>query len=140
MEMTFAMIKPDATQKGFSGKIIDLIEHAGFEIVKMEKMCLPKGLVEAFYAVHKERSFFPEVVQFMTSGAVIALVLKKNNAVAEWRNLMGATNPSAAEEGTIRKLFGADVMRNATHGSDSAENAKIEIELIFQKDISSICC
>lgn len=130
-EKTLAIIKPDAVRAKNSGKIIDRIEQAGFEIIGMKKLQLTKDQAERFYAVHKERKFYPELVEFMTSGPVIVMALKKENAVAAWRTLMGATNPAEAAQDTIRKLFGTNVGENATHGSDSTENAKIEVEFFF---------
>lgn len=131
MEKTFAIIKPDAVKAKISGKIIDLIEQNGFNIVKMEKIQLTQDKAKTFYAVHKDKPFFQEVVDFMCSGPVVVLALEKADAVAEWRKLMGATNPEKAEAGTIRKMFGTGIMTNATHGSDSQENAKIELEFFF---------
>lgn len=131
MEMTFAIIKPDAVKAKNSGKIIDLIEQNGFNIVKMQKKQLTQDEAKTFYAVHKEKPFFQEVVDFMCSGPIIVLALEKAEAVTEWRKVMGATNPEKADAGTVRKLFGTGIMTNATHGSDSAENAKIELEFFF---------
>lgn len=131
LEKTFALIKPDAVDAKNSGKIIDVIENHGFEIVRMQKITLTPERAEQFYAVHKERPFYKDLITFITSGPVITLVLQKENAVKDWRNLMGATDPEKAEEGTIRKLFGTNVQQNAVHGSDSIENAKIEITQFF---------
>lgn len=131
MEKTFAIIKPDAVKAKNSGKIIDLIEQNGFNIVELKKITLTQEQAKTFYAVHKEKPFFQEVVDFMCSGPVIVMALEKQDAVNSWRTLMGATNPEKADEGTIRKLFGTGIMTNATHGSDSAENAKIELEFFF---------
>ena len=131
MEKTFAMIKPDAIKAKNSGKIIDMIEQNGFEIVGMRKLHMSKNDAETFYAVHKERPFFGELVEFITSGPVVVMALQKDNAIAEWRKLMGATNPEQAEEGTIRKLFGSSIGNNAAHGSDAPETAKIEIAQFF---------
>jgi len=131
MEKTFAIIKPDAVKAKYSGKIIDRIEHEGFNIIALKKLRMTTAQAEAFYGVHKERGFFRELVDFMTSGPVIVLALEKNNAVNAWRDLMGATDPAKAAEGTIRKLFGANIGENATHGSDSLENAAIELKFFF---------
>jgi len=131
MEKTFAIIKPDAVKAKNIGKIIAMIEDNGFDILKMEKLHLKPEEAKVFYAVHKEKPFFQEVIDFMTSGPIVIMALSKEDAIAAWRNLMGPTNPAEAPEGTIRKLFGTDIMRNATHGSDSPENAKIELDLFF---------
>src|SRR3990167_9188236 len=131
MERTFAIIKPDAVAAKNSGKIIDLIEANGFNVVKMQKANWSKADAEQFYAVHNERPFFGELVEFMTSGPVVMMVLEKNNAVSAWRDLMGATNPAQAADGTIRKLFGCSIGNNATHGSDAAETANLEIGQFF---------
>ncbi len=131
MELTFAMIKPDAVLAKNSGKIIDLIEQKGFEIIRLEKGHFETEHAQAFYDVHKDRPFFGELVEFVTSGPVIVMALRKENAIADWRKLMGATNPAEAEEGTIRKLFGTDISNNAVHGSDAPETAALEIGLIF---------
>lgn len=130
-EITLAIIKPDAVAAKNSGKIIDLIEKNGFEILGLGKIQLTKEHAEDFYAVHKDRPFFGELVEFMTSGPVIVLALEKENAVADWRKLMGETDPAKAAEGTVRKLFGKNIGENATHGSDSVENAENEVEFFF---------
>lgn len=130
-EITLAIIKPDAVDEKHSGKIIDLIEQNGFEVLGLEKINLSKERAEKFYEVHKERPFFKDLVKFMSEGPVIVIALSKENAVAEWRNVMGGTNPEKAEAGTIRKLFGTNIQRNATHGSDSVENAKNEVKFFF---------
>ena len=131
MEKTFAIIKPDAVKAKYSGKIIDRIEQEGFNIVALKKLSMTTAQAEEFYGVHKERGFFRELVDFMTSGPVIVLALEKDNAVKAWRDLMGATDPAKADAGTMRKEFGANVGENATHGSDSLENAQIEIKFFF---------
>ena len=123
MEKTLAIIKPDAVKAGSTGKIIDRIEHEGFTIVAMKKVTLAKQDAQRFYDVHKERGFFAELTEFMSSGPVVVMALEKQNAMQAWRDLMGATDPAKAAPNTIRKLFGANVGENATHGSDSAENA-----------------
>lgn len=131
IERTFAMIKPDAVSAKNSGKIIDMIEKNGFTILALRKAHLDTKKAEEFYAVHKERPFFGELVSFVTSGPVILMALERDNAVKAWRDLMGATDPLKAEEGTIRKLFGTNIGINAAHGSDSPENGKIELQLFF---------
>ncbi len=127
------MIKPDATGKSYTGAIIDRFLKAGFSIKAMKWTKLTKEEAGAFYAVHKERPFYAELVEFMSSGPIIAAVLEKENAVADFRKLIGATNPAQAEEGTIRKDFAASVGENAVHGSDSDENAVIESNFFFSQ-------
>lgn len=131
MQKTFAMIKPDAITAKNAGKIIDMIEKNGFTIVRMEKVQLTKDKAAEFYAVHKERPFFKELVDFVTSGPVIIMALEKENGIAAWRDLMGATDPLKAAEGTIRKIFGKNIGNNATHGSDAPETAQVELALFF---------
>lgn len=128
---TFTMIKPDAMKNGHAGAIIDRIIKEGFRIValKMTKLSIEKA--GEFYAVHKERPFFGELTEFMSSGPIMAAILEKENAVAAFRELIGATNPAQAAEGTIRKLYATSVGENAVHGSDSDENAKIEGDFFF---------
>lgn len=128
---TFTMIKPDAVEKGHIGAILDKINAAGFNIVAMKYTQLSRRDAEAFYAVHAERPFFDELVTFMTRGPIVAAVLEKDNAVADFRTLIGATNPAEAAEGTIRKLYASSVGENAVHGSDSDENAAIEAAFHF---------
>ncbi|BDC34124.1 nucleoside diphosphate kinase [Candidatus Dependentiae bacterium Noda2021] len=130
-QRTFAMIKPDAVAAGDTGKIIDIIEKNGFTIVGMRKANLSKNQVETFYAVHNQRPFFGEMVNFIISGPVVLLALEKENAIQAWRDLMGATDPSKAAEGTIRKQFGKSIGNNATHGSDAPETAQQELALFF---------
>ena len=130
-EHTFAMIKPDAIAAGNSGNIIAMIEQHGFEIVQMRKTRLSKPLAQQFYTVHKERPFFDELVDFVTSGPVIVMALAKQDAIKAWRDLMGATNPADAAEGTVRKLYGASIGNNATHGSDAPATAEQELALFF---------
>lgn len=132
MEKTFAIIKPDAISAQHAGKIIDMIEQNGFDILRMEKIQLSQEEAKVFYAIHKDKPFFQEVIDFMVSGPIIIMALAKENAIADWRTLMGTTNPENADEGTIRKLFGTGIMTNATHGSDSPDNAKIELGLFFE--------
>jgi nucleoside-diphosphate kinase len=131
IERTLAIIKPDAVIAGNSGKIIDKIEQAGFKIIAMKKVDLTKEAAEDYYSVHKEKPFFNDLVQYISSGSIVALVLEKENGVQAWRDLMGETDPQKAKEGTLRKLFGTDLSKNALHGSDSEENATIEIGKLF---------
>ena len=128
---TFTMIKPDAVQNGHVGAILEKITTAGFVIRGLKMTQISQSEAEAFYSVHKERPFFRELVTFMTSGPIVAAVLEKENAVADFRALIGSTNPEEAAEGTIRKLFAESVGRNAIHGSDSDDNAKIECAFHF---------
>lgn len=128
---TFTMIKPDAVSNGHVGAILGKISAAGFRISALKMTQITKSDAEAFYAVHKERPFFNELVSFMTSGPIVAAVLEKENAVNDFRTLIGATNPAEAAEGTIRKLFATSMGENAVHGSDSDENAAIETEFHF---------
>ncbi|MBW6457887.1 MAG: nucleoside-diphosphate kinase [FCB group bacterium] len=130
-EQTLALIKPDAVQKRSYGRIIQDILQAGFDIVGMNMLQLSREKAESFYAVHKEKEFYGPLVEFMISGPVIALVLEKGNAVAEFRVLMGKTDAALAEEGTLRHKYGENNRRNAVHGSDSPENAKKEIAFFF---------
>ena len=131
MERTFAIIKPDAVAKGFTGGILAMIEKAGFRILGLKRIRLTRPQAEAFYAVHSARPFFQGLVAFMTEGPVVVLVLEKENAIADWRTLMGATNPANAAEGTIRKQFAENIERNACHGSDAPETAAVETPFFF---------
>ena len=131
IERTFSIIKPDGVERNLIGKIIAVFEEKGLRPVALRRQQLSLAEAEGFYAVHKARPFFGELVEFMTRGPVVIGVLEKDGAVAAWRTLMGATDPAKAEAGTLRKLFGANVGENATHGSDSLENAKIEISFFF---------
>jgi nucleoside-diphosphate kinase len=128
---TFTMIKPDAFEKGYTGAILEQIEKAGFRIVAMKKTWLSAEKAGEFYAIHRERPFFGELVEFMSSGPIVAAILEKENAVEDFRKLIGATNPANAEEGTIRKRFAESVGKNAIHGSDSDANAVIEGSFFF---------
>ncbi|MDW3197222.1 MAG: nucleoside-diphosphate kinase [Cytophagales bacterium] len=128
---TFTMIKPDAFGAGNSGAILKMIEEAGFSIKAMKLTQLTTATAGAFYAVHKERPFYNDLVSYMSSGPIIAIVLDKANAVEDFRKLIGATNPADAEEGTIRKIFAKSIEANAIHGSDSDENAQIEASFFF---------
>jgi nucleoside-diphosphate kinase len=127
------MIKPDATSKGYTGAILDKIIKAGFTVKAMKWTKLTEEQAGLFYEIHKERPFYGELVSFMSSGPIVAAVLEKDNAVADFRKLIGATNPAQAEEGTIRKEFAASVGENAVHGSDSDVNAVIEADFFFSK-------
>jgi nucleoside-diphosphate kinase len=131
LERTLAIIKPDAVGKGQSGEILSMIEGAGFRVVAMKTRRLTKQDAEAFYAVHRARPFFPGLVTFMTEGPVVTLVLEREDAIAKWRDLMGATNPANAAEGTIRKRFAENIERNCVHGSDASETAAVEIPFFF---------
>lgn len=124
--ITFTMIKPDAVADGNTGAILSRIEGAGFRIVAMKKTHLSKSDAEKFYEIHRERPFFGELVEYMTSGPIVAAILEKENAVEDFRKLIGATDPTKADDGTIRKLFARSISANAIHGSDSDENAHVE--------------
>ena len=128
---TFTMIKPDAVANGHIGGILNMISEAGFRIVAMKMTQLSAAKAGEFYAVHKERPFYGELVEFMSSGHIVAAILEKENAVEDFRKLIGATNPANAEEGTIRKKYAESIGRNAVHGSDSNENAAIEGDFFF---------
>ncbi len=130
---TFTMIKPDATEKGHTGAILEKINAAGFRIAAIKMLHLSAEKAGEFYAVHKERPFYGELVEFMSRGPITAAILEKENAVEDFRKLIGATNPAQAAEGTIRKLYAASVGENAIHGSDSDENAAIEGDFFFSK-------
>ena len=128
---TFAIIKPDAVKNGHTGRIYDRILVAGFKILSAKLLKMTKAQAEGFYAVHKERSFFNELTQFMSSGACMVLALEKEDAVVEWRKTIGSTNPKEAEENTIRRDFATNIQENAVHGSDSNQNAEKEIAFFF---------
>ncbi len=130
-ERTFSIIKPDATERNLTGKVNAVIEDAGLRIVGQKRIRMSRAQAEKFYEVHKERPFYGELVDFMTSGPVVVQVLECDNAVARYREVMGATNPANAAEGTIRKLYALSVGENSVHGSDSQENAQIEIGQFF---------
>lgn len=125
------MIKPSAVKSGFTGPILSMIHERGFRIKALKMVQMTKNDAEAFYAVHKERPFYGDLVEFMSSGPVVAAIVEKENAVEAYRKLIGATDPSKAEEGTIRKLYAVSVQENAVHGSDSDENAAIEASFFF---------
>ena len=131
---TFAIIKPDAVKNKHTGKIIDIILRENFNIIEGRLIKMQKSQAEEFYGVHKERPFFNDLVSYMCSGQCMVLWLEKDNAVKEWRNLIGATDPLEAEEGTIRNLFAESKEKNSVHGSDSDENASIEINFFFGND------
>jgi nucleoside-diphosphate kinase len=134
MNQTFSIIKPDATKRNITGSINKIIEDSGLRIIAQKRTKLSTNQAENFYAVHKERPFFRDLVQYMSSEPVIVQVLSGENCVEKYRSIMGATNPENAEEGTIRKLFALNVQENSVHGSDSEENAKIEISFFFQPE------
>ena len=131
LERTFGIIKPDAVANGHTGRILALVEERGFRIIGMKMRRISQPEAEAFYAVHKERSFFSGLVTFMTEGPVVVLALEREDAIAGWRETMGATNPANAAEGTIRKEFAQNIERNAVHGSDGPETAAQEIPFFF---------
>lgn len=133
LEYTFSMIKPDAVERNLTGKINSMLEDAGLKIVAQKMLHMSKNDAEKFYEVHKERPFYGELVQYMSSGPVVVQVLKGDNAVSLNRKIMGATNPAEADEGTIRKTHAIDIGKNSIHGSDSLENAHIEISFFFAK-------
>ena len=130
--ITFTMIKPDAVEKGYIGGILKKINEAGFEIIAMKLTKLTKEKASEFYKIHEEKPFFKDLIEYMTSGPIVSAVLKKENAVEEFRTLIGATNPEEAAEGTIRKLYAQSISANAIHGSDSNENAVIEANFHFE--------
>ncbi|MCW5968186.1 MAG: nucleoside-diphosphate kinase [Blastocatellales bacterium] len=130
-KMTFAIIKPDAVRAGNTGNIIQRITDNGFKLRALKMVHMTRPIAEGFYAVHRERPFFNDLVEFMTSGPSVVMALEKDNAVQAWRDLMGPTDSTKAPKGTIRGDFGASVQENATHGSDSAENARIELSYFF---------
>ena len=132
--ITFTMIKPEAVAANNIGGIISMIEDGGFRVVSLKKVQLSKHRAGEFYAVHKERPFYQELVDYMSGGPIIAAVLEKDNAVADFRELIGATNPADAAEGTIRKIYATSLAENAIHGSDSDDNAKIEANFHFSSE------
>ena len=134
LERTFSIIKPDATKRNLTGAVNAVIEKAGLRIVAQKRLRMTRAEAETFYAVHKQRPFFGELVEFMTSGPVVVQVLEGDNAVAKYREVMGATNPAQAAEGTIRKQFAQSIGENSVHGSDSRENAEIEIRQFFSRN------
>ena len=134
LERTFSIIKPDATRRNLTGAVTKMLEEAGLRVVASKRIQMTREQAEGFYAVHKERPFFGELVDFMISGPVVVQVLEGEDAVKRNRDVMGATNPADADEGTIRKAFAESIEANSVHGSDSDENAKIEIEFFFNED------
>ena len=131
---TFSIIKPDATRRNLTGAVTKMLEDAGLRVVASKRIQMTREQAEGFYAVHKERPFFGELVEFMISGPVVVQVLEGEDAVARNRKVMGATNPADADEGTIRKAYAESIEANSVHGSDSEENAKIEIDFFFNED------
>jgi len=131
LQVTFAMIKPDAVKARNVGKIVSMIEDHKFTILEMRKTHMTKETAESFYSVHKQKPFFGDLVDFVTSGPVVVMALQKENAIQEWRNLMGATNPLKADEDTIRKKFGTNIDNNAVHGSDAPQTAAQELGMFF---------
>ena len=134
MEQTFSIIKPDATKRNITGSINKVIEENGLRIIAQKKIKLTIEQAENFYSIHKEKPFFRDLIEYMTSEPVIVQVLTGENCIEKYRSIMGATNPENAEEGTIRKLFALNVQENSVHGSDSEDNAKKEIEFFFKDD------
>ena len=132
MQRTFSIIKPDAVAAGNAGKILAHLEAAGFRIVGTRMLTMSQSVAEGFYAVHRERPFFPSLVKFMTEGSVIVLALEREDAIAKLREVMGATNPANAAEGTIRKLYAESIERNSIHGSDAPETAAVELAYFFR--------
>jgi nucleoside-diphosphate kinase len=131
IQRTFSIIKPDAVRKGHTGAILALIQQSGFRIIAMKMIEITKQEAEGFYAVHASRPFFGSLTSFMSSGPIVVLALEKENAIADLRKLMGATNPANAEEGTVRKKFAASIEENAIHGSDAEDTAKFELSYFF---------
>lgn len=134
LERTFSILKPDATERNLTGAINAMIEQAGMRIVAQKRALITKEQAQRFYAVHKERPFFGELVDFMTSGPVVVQVLEGDNAIAKYREVMGATDPSKAAAGTIRKVHARSIGENSVHGSDSPDNAKVEIAQFFSEN------
>ncbi len=133
MDRTFSIIKPDATKRNITGAINNIIEKNNLSIVAQKRIKLSKYKAEGFYSAHKEKPFFNDLIEYMTSGAVIVQVLEGMNAVKKYREIMGATNPENADDGTIRKKYALNIQENSVHGSDSDENAKIEIDFFFDE-------
>ena len=134
MNRTFSIIKPDATKRNITGAINKIIEENNLVIIAQKRIKLSKDVAEGFYAIHKDKSFFNDLIEYMTSGPVIVQVLEGENAVEKYRRIMGATNPENAEDGTIRKLFALNIQENSVHGSDSDTNSKIEINYFFDEN------
>ena len=133
LERTLCIIKPDAVEMNAAGNIIAMIQDAGFKILALKMINLLPSQAGAFYEVHKERPFYIDLIQYMTSGPIIPIALEKENAVEDYRKLIGSTNPLNADEGTVRKLYGTSIEKNAVHGSDSVENGKIEVNFFFSR-------
>jgi nucleoside-diphosphate kinase len=131
VERTFSIIKPDAVAAGQAGEILAMVQKAGFKILALRMTRLSEAQAQGFYAVHKEKGFFPSLVKFMTEGPIIVMALERENAILGLREVMGATNPEKAAEGTIRKLFAASIERNCIHGSDAPETAAVELQFFF---------
>ena len=134
MDQTFSIIKPDATKRNITGSINKVIEESGLRIIAQKRIRLTKDQAENFYSIHKERPFFNDLIEYMTSEPVVVQILSGENCVEKYRTIMGATNPENAEEGTIRKLFALNVQENSVHGSDSEDNAKNEINFFFKAE------
>ena len=132
IEQTLSIVKPDAVERNLDGEIKELFKNKGFKIVKEKKIQIEKTEAEKFYKVHETKSFYNDLCGYLSSGPIVVMVLEKENAVLSNRELMGATNPKDAEEGTIRKKYGISIDKNSVHGSDSVENAKIEIDFFFK--------
>jgi len=130
-QRTFSIIKPDAVAEGRAGEVLTVLEKAGFKILALRMMRLSQPQAEGFYAVHRERPFFPSLVKFMTEGPIIVMALEREDAIAQLREVMGATDPAKAAEGTIRKLFAKSIERNCIHGSDAPETAEVELRHFF---------
>ena len=133
VQRTLALIKPDATERGMQGRIIDKILHSGFKVVSMKQLRLSRPQAEAFYGEHEGKPFFGSLCDYMVSGSIVAMTLEKENAIDDWRKLMGATNPADAAEGTIRKEFAVDIEKNSVHGSDSTNSANREVPFFFNR-------
>ena len=132
IEQTLSIIKPDAVERNLDNEIKDIFKNKGFKIIKEKKLKLEKSEAEQFYKVHETKPFYNDLCEYLSSGTVVVMILEKENAIKSNRDLMGATDPNKAEEGTIRKLFGKSIDKNSVHGSDSPENAKIEIDFFFK--------
>jgi len=131
LERTFAIIKPDAVAAGSTGDIVKVIEKNGFSILAMKKLRMSKAQAQGFYAVHKKKKFYRDLVKFMTEGPVVVLALEREDAIKKWRDVMGATNPAEAKRGSVRAKYGSNIERNATHGSDAPETAAVELGFFF---------
>jgi len=134
MNLTFSIIKPDATKRNLTGSINKLIEDSGLRIVAQKRIKLTNNMAQGFYSVHNDKPFFNDLIEYMTSEPVVVQVLQGDNAISKYREIMGSTNPNEASSGTIRKVYGLNIQENSVHGSDSETNAKIEIEYFFKKE------